>query len=111
MKFKIDGRELEADSIRVGELCEAEKALGLNMADGSGAAVAVQLYVAMRRQDKQKPIHVLADEVMRADLTSFEEVEEESPPAEAADAAANGTTDSGPESQPTSGRQLSVPSA
>lgn len=111
MKFKIEGRELEADSIRVGELCEAEKALGLNMADGTGAAVAIQLYVAMRRQDKQKPTHVLADEVMRADITSFEEVEEESPPAGAADAAANGKKDSDPENQLTSGVPLSARSA
>lgn len=110
MKFKIGGRELEADGIRVRELCEAEKALQVNMSDGTGAAVAIQLFVALRREDKNKPAGVLADEVMSADITTFEEVEDESPPAEepaASDGA--GTTDQG--SPPISGRQLSVRSA
>lgn len=111
MKFKVDGQELSAEGMRVHELCEAEKALQMNMGDGTGAAIAIQLYVSMRRLDKDKPIHLLADEVMKADITTFEEVEEGSPPAEAANAAANGKTEAGPESLLTSGPRRSVPSA
>lgn len=103
MKFKLDGRELEAEHIRVGELCEAEKALQINMADGSGAAIAVTLFVALRRDDPKKPAHLIADEVMRADVSTFEEAEDESPPDEAADAADNGTEPHTPVSLPTSG--------
>ena len=101
MRFTIEGRgELSADNMRVHELCEAEKALGVNMTEGTGAAIAIQLFVAMRREDKVKPAHALADDVMRADVTSFAEVEEdeeEGPPDEAADdeeAAESETTES-----------------
>jgi hypothetical protein len=102
VKFKVDGRELDATGIRVGELCEAEKALQLNMADGSGAAIAVSLFVALRRENKTKPAAMVADEVMRADVSSFEEADEESPPAEAADAA-DAETEPALENQLTSG--------
>ena len=111
MKFKIDGQELSAEGIRVSELCEAEKALKMNMSEGMGAAIAIQLYVAMRRKDPNKLAGVLADEVLSADVTTFEEVEEESPPAEAADAANNGKNEADLESLPTSGTRPSVPTA
>ena len=76
MKFRIDGRELESiENIRIGEACEAEKALGLDMEAGFTARIAVMLFVSMRRADPNKPAHLLADEVMRADLSTLEEVE------------------------------------
>jgi hypothetical protein len=113
MKFKVDGRELDASGIRVGELCEAEKALGLNMADGSGASIAVSLFVAMRREDRNsenpKPLAMLADEVMAADVTTFEEADDESPPAEAP--AANGAGKADPVLLPTSGTRRSASTA
>jgi hypothetical protein len=112
VKFKVDGRELDASGIRVGELCEAEKALGLNMADGSGAAIAVSLFVAMRREDKKnenpKPLALLADDVMAADVTTFEEADDESPPVVVP--ATNGAGND-PVSLPTSGTRRSVPTA
>ena len=101
MRFKVDGRELEAvENIRVGEACEAEKALNLSMADsGFAGMMAVSLYVAMRREDPKKPAAMLADEVMAVELTSFEEVEEEDPPAEGSGA----ESEPDPENPPTSG--------
>ena len=86
MKFKIDGVELAAaENIRIGEMCEAEKMLGIT-ADETGLAgrLALSLYVTKRRAEPEKPMQVTADEVMAADMSSLEEVEEESPPVETA---------------------------
>lgn len=81
MKFKVDGRELSAEGMRVGEICEAEKALNLDMDQGSGAKIAIALFVAMRREDRknenQKPLALLADDVMNVDMTMVEAEEEE----------------------------------
>jgi hypothetical protein len=82
VKFKIDGRELEApEKLRVGQVCEAERALGVSAEDGFGARTAVMLFVTMRVDEPSKPAHLIADEVMRADIATVEEVGEESPPA------------------------------
>lgn len=115
MRFKVDGRELSAENMRVREICEAEQYLNMDMEKGLGAKLAVCLFVAMRRDEKHaaKPPRMLADEVLDTDMTTldFEDTEdtedEADPPAETA--AKNGA--GGRESLPTSGRQLSVPSA
>ena len=54
MKFKVDGRELSAEGMRVRELCEAEKYLQMDMTDGHGAAIAIQYFVALRREDPRQ---------------------------------------------------------
>lgn len=108
MKISVDGRELDVDGIRVGELCEAEKALGVNMSDGSGAAIAVTLFVGLRREDKQKPAGALADEVMRADVTTIAEADDAGPPAEGADEESSSPA---PDTRRTSGVPLSARSA
>jgi hypothetical protein len=109
MKVKLDGREIEvASNIRIGELIEAEKALGFNMDEtGSGGRMAISLFVALRREEKEKPIGMLADEVLRVDLSTFEEVAEESPPAEGGDERESADL----VKLPTSGPQPSVQSA
>lgn len=106
MKFRIEGRELEAvENMRVGEVCEAEKALNVSADGGFGARTAVMLFIAMRKEDPEKPIRLLADEVMRADIGTVEEVEEESPPAEMGD---DEEESPAPVNLPTSGHPLSV---
>lgn len=112
MKFKVDGREMSAEKMRIREMCEAEQYLNMDMESGFGAKIAVCLFVAMRRDDEHaaKPPRLLADEVLDTDLTAldFEDTEDEAdPPAETV--TPNRTGD--PASLPTSGRQLSVPSA
>lgn len=82
MRFIIDGVEIDAvENIRVGEMCEAEKELGISLADtGSAGSFALSLFVALRRQNPDKPGPVIRDEVFAADMTSIEEVKE-GPPA------------------------------
>lgn len=109
MKFKIDGRELEApETLRIGDVCEAEKLLGVSMEGGFGPKMAVMLFIAMRKDNPKKPPVLVADEVMRADIATMEDVEEaeeESPPAEAAGAA----DENGHANPLISGPQPSVP--
>ena len=111
MKIQVDGREIEVGHIRVGELCQAEKLLQVNMGDGSGAAIAVTLFVGFRREDKTTSAALLADQVMRADVSTFEEVEEDGPPAEAPAAEENGAGKTGLENPLTSGPRPLAPSA
>lgn len=100
MRFKIDGVELDAvENVRIGEMCEAEKELGISLEDaGSAGKFALMLFVALRRQDPSKPMGVTRDEVWATDMTSIEEVEEDPPEA-------------GPESLPTIGQPVSAKSA
>jgi len=103
VKFKVNGKELElSDSIRVGEMCEAEKALGLSLEEvGAAGKTAIMLFIAMRRDAPGQPVSVLASEVMNIDLGAMEV--EDDPPAEA--------PEGGQENQPTTGLQPSAPSA
>lgn len=95
-RFRIDGVELEApEHLRIGEVIEAEKALGLSMDQGLGAQMAVALFIAMRNKEPEKPATLIASEVLQADMSGLEEVEE-SPPADAPKGA-------DPEAPPTSG--------
>jgi hypothetical protein len=114
MKFKVNGRELEAlESFRIGEACEAERALGIDLADtGLAGKMAVALFISMRRDDPERSVMQIADEVMGIDMAAFEEVEEESPPAEtpAADEP-TGEEIPGHEHPPTTGALRSVQSA
>jgi hypothetical protein len=98
MRFRIDGVEYVAvEDIRVRELVEAEGALGFSMDEtGSGGKMAIGLFVAMRRHDTDIGAGLLADKVMGIDLSKYEEVEEDSPPAE-------GSNGMDPEKQLTSG--------
>lgn len=84
MRFTVDGRELSAEGLRVGEICEAEKYLQLDMDSGSGAKIAVALYVAKKRDEPAMFPGAVAEWVMNVDMTSvdtLEEEDEESPPA------------------------------
>ena len=97
--------------MRVRELCEAEKYLQMDMTDGSGAAIAIQYFVALRRETPDKPVSMVADEALTADVTAFEvEEDEASPPAGKPVTNVTGTTQD-PVNLPTSGRQPSVRSA
>jgi hypothetical protein len=83
VKFKINEVELDApENLTVRELVEAEQALGFSMDSGSGAQMAVLLFVAMRKADPNKPAALLADDVLNSDISTVEEVEGEDPPAE-----------------------------
>jgi hypothetical protein len=122
MKFRVDGVELDASHMRVREVCEAEKTLGLDMSEsGIGGKTAVALFIAMRRADPAKPVPVIAEEVLSADMTTFEEIEDELPPtptktnfepggSSSGFDASDGESDQALESPPTSGPLLSVPS-
>lgn len=104
-RFRIDGVELEApEHLRVGEVIEAEKALGLSMDQSWGAQMAVALFVAMRTREPEKPATLIASEVLQVDMSGLEEVEEESPPVDAPKGA-------DPEAQQTSGTLRSVNTA
>jgi hypothetical protein len=106
VKFKIDGRELDGvENPRIREASEAEKALGMDMEDGFTARLATSIFVALRREDPERPARDIGDEVMNMNLGSLEEVEEESPPAEEPVAEAGDL-----ESQPTTGPPRSVQS-
>lgn len=101
--------ELDApENLRVRELVEAEKALGFNMDAGSGAQMAVLLFIAMRKREPDKPSALLADEVMNADISTVEEVEEGNPPV---DTPAETTTGEDLEKPQTSGTLRSVNTA
>jgi hypothetical protein len=83
MPFKVNGELLpDVDHIRVREMCEAEKALGLNAGEvGMAGQMALALYVALRRQDPERSAGLIADEVLDVDMATIEEAEDESPPA------------------------------
>jgi hypothetical protein len=89
VRFKIEDVEYVAvEDIRVRELVEAEAALGFSMDEtGSAGKMALGLFVAMRRQDGEIGPGLLADKVMAVDLSKYEEVEEQDPPAEGANVA------------------------
>lgn len=81
-RFKLGTLELDApEHLRVGEVIEAEKALGLTMTDGWGAQIAVSLFVAMRNKEPEKPATVIAGEVLQVDISALEEVEDPLPDA------------------------------
>ena len=84
MKLKIGDEVFTLDGgIRVREMCEAEKALGMSTDEGGfGAKVAVALFVIERRADPTKPAVLIADQVLDLDMGTIVEVEEENPPAE-----------------------------
>lgn len=107
MRFKIDGRVLEApETLRIRESCEAEKHLGMSIEDGFTARIAVMLFAALRKEEPDKPPYLIAEEVMNADLGSLEEVEEARPPEVAPEGAETQS-----ENHPTTGPLRSVQSA
>lgn len=111
MKFKVNGVEMDATGMRVREVCEAEKFLGMDMSEGFGAKIAVALFVAMRRHEPNKPAGLIAKEALSVDIEQLgedEEVEAVPPADEPADEAGNGQV---PESLLTTGPPPSVPSA
>lgn len=85
--WKINGEVLPApEHIRVREMCEAEKALGIS-ADETGMAgkMALSLYVSLRRKDPERSAGLIADDVLNVDMTAIEEVEDEAVPTSPAD--------------------------
>lgn len=99
--FKIDGVFYpEPDNVRVREMAEAEKALGMNADEvGVGGRLAITLYIVLRRKDPERSPGLVADEALNADMTHMEEVEEEDSPL----ASTPDEPSSGPESPRTSG--------
>lgn len=81
-QFKVNGKLLpEVDHIRVREMCEAEKALGLNAGEtGTAGMLALSLYVALRREDPERSAGLIADEVLDVDMTEVVSLEEEEDP-------------------------------
>lgn len=85
--LKIDGMEVEAiEKLTIGEIVEAEKYLRVNMNDGSGAALAVMLFPAIKKLHPEWTLDRIATEVMAADITNVEETED--PPVNGAGLAA-----------------------
>lgn len=94
--LKIDGMEVQAlEKLTIGEIVEAEKALNLNMNDGSGAALAVMLYPAIKGLHPEWTPDRVAREVMAADITKVEETDEVPP--------VNGAGLAAPHDSPTGG--------
>ena len=122
MKYLIGGKEYKATRPRVREVCEAEKALQMNAAEGVGAAIAVKMFAAIRQVEPDRPAFQIADMVLNSELDDdmilddeeeAEQEEEASPPAEAPaeEEKAGGETEPDHESQPTSGPLRSVAQA
>jgi hypothetical protein len=90
-----------AQPMRVREICEAEKALGMGMQDSGTARIAVYIFVTLRKQDPERSAVLIADEVMGMDMTQLDELGEDaaSPPA---------VPEADPMSPPTSGPRLSA---
>lgn len=98
--FKIGDVTVDLDQpMRVREVCEAEKALGMGMGDSGTARVAVFIFVALRKLEPDESAALLADRVMDMDLAAMEDAD--LPPLPVS---ANGQD---PESPPTSGPPLS----
>lgn len=95
MALMIDGMEVEAiEKLTIGEIVEAEKYLRVNMNDGSGAALAVMLFPAIKKLHPEWTPDRIAAEVMQADITKVEETPD--PPA-------NGASAEAPHDSPTTG--------
>lgn len=66
---------------RVGELIEAENALGIDMNEAKGAAqIALVVYISRRRVEPELPSGILADQVMRMELSALAADEEAAGP-------------------------------
>lgn len=75
--IRIDGKEIKPlEKLTVGQVIEAEKYLQVNLNDGAGAQLAIMLFANLRALEPHKLPDVVANEVMGADLTSVEEVED-----------------------------------
>lgn len=109
-KLEYQGNMLDiAEDWRVGELIEAENALGIDMESAKGGAkMALIAYITIRRADKDTPAGVLADAVLSMEMTAFaseDEAGDAGPPAGTGDGA-NGRRSETAE-RPTSGLRLS----
>jgi hypothetical protein len=89
-KAMIDGKEVEIvgpDDWTTRELSEAEKTLGM-VFDGSsaGAAMAITMFISLKRLEPNKPLVLLADEVLDMKFSNLREATKDdasSPPDEA----------------------------
>lgn len=82
MRFVVDGQELSAEGLTIGEICEAEKYLRMDMDSGTGPKIAVALYVAKKRAEPNMFPGALAAWVLAVDMTTLETPEDDaSPPA------------------------------
>lgn len=79
--IKYEDREVElAEDWRIGELIEAENALGIDMDSAKGAArIALVVYISIRRENKEMPQGIMADQVLRMELTGLLPDDEELP--------------------------------
>jgi hypothetical protein len=102
VQIKVNGELLPVpENIRVREMAEAEKALQLNAEEtGMAGKLALTLYIALRRQDPERSPGLIADEVLDANMSTMEDVEEEEGPL----ASSPGDPPPGLASLPTSGR-------
>lgn len=105
MKIKTGDKTLDVTKPKVGEIVEAEQALGFSMDTGSGAQIAVMLFIGQSRENKQngnhKTLDWIAGEVMKADITDFEVEDDESPPDGGAEAPEPSETSGPPASDST----------
>lgn len=112
-KAMIEGREVEIvgpDDWTTRELYDAEKALGMTF-DGSsaGAGLALTMFISLRRvEPAEKPLMLIADEVMGMKFGKLAEVAEEGDVGPPDDAEASSAADQN--GQPTTGAPLSAPS-
>src|SRR5262245_66316293 len=99
MKAHIEGREVElVENWRVGELIEAENAVGVDMWSATGAGrMALVIFISMRREDPNFPQAVLAGKVKMMEITSIlpDEDEEADPLVDSDDRPATNGSDPG----------------
>lgn len=77
--IRYEGNEVElAEDWRIGELIEAENTLGIDMESARGAArIALVVYISIRRVNAEMPAGILADQVLRMELSGLLEDEDE----------------------------------
>lgn len=90
-QIKYEGNTVEiAEDWRLGELIEAENALGVDMETARGGAkMALVIYISIRRVEPALPVDALANKVMRMDIAALAEDDE------AEDAEGKGPLDDG----------------
>lgn len=77
--IRYEDKQVElAEDWRIGELIEAENALSIDMDSAKGAArIALVVFISIRRTDKQTPTGVVADKVLRMNLSALAQDDDE----------------------------------
>lgn len=78
-QITYEGKTVDvAEDWRLGELIEAENALGIDMETARGGAkMALVLYISVRRAEPTLPIDALAGKVMRMEIASLADDDDE----------------------------------